>query len=111
MTRKPNARHVNVHHSLITHAWAADVERLEQGIREFAVLAGPANDCRISLFEIPGDPLLHVNVTHGRQTRPVKGWTGPGVSADGFIHNRTFEAGQPEAILRQIRQIVFAVPA
>jgi hypothetical protein len=111
MIRRPNARHVNVHHSLVTRTWTADVEKLEKGIREFAVLAGPTNDCRISLFELPGDSLLHVNVTHGREKRSIKGWAGPGMGADGFIHNRRFAAGRPETILRHIRQMVFASPA
>jgi hypothetical protein len=111
LLRKPNQRHVNVHQSLVSQAWTAEVRALVRGIREFAVLAGPAHDCRISLFEMPGDSLLHVNVTHGREKRPVKGWAGPGIAADGFIHNRRFEAGQTDAILRQIRQMVFAAPA
>ncbi|HEY2434941.1 MAG TPA: hypothetical protein VGI12_19875, partial [Vicinamibacterales bacterium] len=86
--------------------WTADVQTLEKGIDAFAVPA--AQHYQVSLFEIAGDPQLHVNVTHRHQTRAVKGWSGPGVSADGFIHNRTFEDAPTADILRSIRQMVFA---
>jgi hypothetical protein len=55
-----------------------------------------------------GDPTLHVNVTHRHETKPVKGWAGPGVSANGFIHNQRFAPMPTSAILRSIRDMVFA---
>jgi hypothetical protein len=54
------------------------------------------------------DPHLHVNVTHAHETKPVKGWAGPGVSAAGFIHNRRFESASTDRILLDIRRMVFA---
>jgi hypothetical protein len=109
MVRKASALHANSHHTLITDAWAADVRTLETGIGAFK--APPAHEYHVSLFEIEGDPYLHVNVTHKLQTRAVKGWTGPGVSAAGFIHNRRFESTPTAEILRSIRQMVFAARA
>ncbi len=106
MVRTANVQHANSHHTLLTDAWAADVQTLERGIGEFP--EPPAHDYHVALFEMQGDPHLHVNVTHKHETRPVKGWIGPGVSAAGFIHNRTFESTPTATILRSIRQMVFA---
>jgi hypothetical protein len=111
MVRKANVRHVKSHHSLLTDAWTADVQTLERGIDEFAAPPGAENEYHVSLFEMPGDPSLHVNVTHRQETKPVKGWAGPGVSAAGFIHNRTFDSMPTSGILRQIRQMAFAARA
>jgi hypothetical protein len=110
MVRKAASRG-NVHHTLLTDAWTADVHVLEKGIGEFAPPPGAANPYHVSMFEMPGDPHLHVNVTHSHETKPIKGWSGPGVSAAGFIHNRTFESTPTAGILRQIRQMVFAARA
>jgi hypothetical protein len=109
MVRRANARRVNSHHTLLTDAWAADVQTLENGIGEFAV--PPSRDYHVSLFEIESDAQLHVNVTHKEETRPAKGWSGPGVSADGFIHNRRFDSTPTAEILRSIREMVFAARA
>ncbi len=106
MIRKASGRRVNSHHTLLTDAWTADVETLEAGIAAFATPAG--HEYHVSLFEVKGDPKLHVNVTHKDEIKPVKGWSGPGVSADGFIHNRRFDVTATAEILRSIRQIVFA---
>jgi hypothetical protein len=106
MVRKASARRINFHHTLLTDAWADDVRTLEEGIGEFAV--PPVHQYHVSLFEIAGDTQLHVNVTHQDETKPVKGWSGPGVSAAGFIHNRRFDSTPTASILRSIRQMVFA---
>ena len=106
MVRKLNARRGNSHHVLLTDAWTTDVHTLEKGIGEFAV--PPAHEYHVSLFEMEGDSQLHVNVTHRQETKQVKGWSGPGVSANGFIHNRRFESTPPGEILRSIRRMVFA---
>ncbi len=86
MVRKANVRHVKSHHSLLTDAWTADVQTLERGIDEFAVPPGAVNEYHVSLFEMPGDLSLHVNVTHRQETKPVKGWAG---ATSTFIHGRT----------------------
>jgi len=93
---------------LLTDAWEADVQTLEAGIRQFGAPAALENGCHISIFEMAGDPHLHVNVTHTHETKPVKGWAGPGVMADGFVHNRTFEPASTDRILADIRRMVFA---
>ena len=106
MVRKANVKHARSHHALLTDAWAADVQTLQRGIGEFAV--PPAPEYHVSLFEMAGDSELHVNVTHKEQTKQVQGWSGPGVSANGFVHNRTFNATPTPEILRSIRRMVFA---
>jgi hypothetical protein len=108
MTRKLKTQNATVHHALLTDAWATDVRTLETGIRNFETPRGPAPDYRVSMFEMAGDPQLHVNVTLTHATKPVKGWAGPGVSAAGFIHNRTFESASTDTILKDIRRMVFA---
>jgi hypothetical protein len=106
MVRTPTGHHVHSHHALLTEAWATDVQLLERGIGVFAT--PPVPDYHVSLFEIAGDPQLHVNVTHKEQTKRVAGWLGPGVSADGFIYSRRFESTPAWSILRSIHQMVFA---
>src|SRR3954463_7494040 len=106
MVRRPNPLRANSHHTLLTQTWTANVETLERGIGEFAV--PPAREYHVALFEMEGDSRLHVNVTHREETRPVKGWSGPGVTANGFIHNRRFGPTPTVEILRSIRQMVFA---
>ena len=111
MIRKTDAHEAGVHHKLLTDAWAADVQTLETGIREFGTALGHRNDYRISMFEMAGDRHLHVNVIHAHETKPVKGWAGPGVSAAGFVHNRTFDSTSTDRILHDIRRMVFAARA
>ena|SRR5436190_36919 len=106
MLRRANAQQANVHHALLTDIWTAQVKTLERGIAEFAV--PPAPEYHVSLFELDGDSTLHVNVTHRQQTREVKGWSGPGVSSNGFVHNRRFDSTPTGTILRNIREMVFA---
>lgn len=108
MTRKPTTQHTRVQRTLLTDAWEADVQTLEAGIREFGVPPALENRCHISIFEMAGDPRLHVNVTHTHETKPVKGWAGPGVLAAGFVHNRTFESASADRILDDIRRMVLA---
>jgi hypothetical protein len=106
MTRTSRRGHVHSHHALLTEAWAGDVQALEAGIAVFAT--PPVPEYHVSLFELAGDPQLHVNVTHKNETRRVVGWMGPGVSADGFIYSRRFASAPAASILRSIRQMVFA---
>lgn len=109
MIRRASVQHAHCHHALLTDAWTADVEALEKGIGDFPV--PPAHEYHVSLFEMANDRQLHVNVTHREPTRPVRGWSGPGVSANGFIHNRRFESMSTAEILRSIRRMVFAARA
>jgi hypothetical protein len=109
MVRKLIARRANSHHTLLTNAWTANVQALEKGIGEFD---GPAaRKYHVSLFEMEGDSMLHVNVTHTQEMKPAQGWSGPGVTASGFVHNRRFDSPHAAEILRSIRQMVFAAPA
>jgi len=85
------------------------VHRLESGIAVFAT--PPVPEYHVSLFEMAGDPQLHVNVTHQEETKRVAGWIGPGVSAGGFVYSRRFESAPAASILRSIRQMVFAARA
>ena len=109
MVNRVNVRHANSHHALVTDAWRASVQRLEKGIGEFVV--PPALRYHVSLFEMKGDSTLHVNVTLRQQTKAAPGWSGPGVSANGFVHNRRFDSTSSDEILRSIREMVFAPPA
>ena len=109
MIRKIKPPRVRSHHTLLTDAWTADVHAIEKGIGEFGV--PPAHEYHVALFEMDGDSKLHVNVTHQEQTKPATGWSGPGVSANGFIHNRRFAATPTAEILRSIRKMVFAARA
>jgi hypothetical protein len=102
-------RHANSHHALLTNIWTADVQALERGIGEFAV--PPAQHYHVSLFELKGDSKLHVNVTHKQETEPVDGWSGPGLSGNGFVRSRTFESTTTAEILRSICDMVFAARA
>ena len=108
MTRLPKTQHTRVQRTLLTDAWTAEVRALEASIREFGAPRAPENECRVSIFEMAGDPHLHVNVTHTHATKAVTGWAGPGVSAFGFVHNRTFESVSTDSILDDIRRMVFA---
>jgi len=111
MERKTRALHVTSHHNLLTDSWTADVRTLERGIGEFAIPQGSGNECQVALFEMAGDPHLHVNVTHRQERKALKGWIGPGALAEGFIHNRTFQSTPTAGILRHIQQMVFAARA
>jgi hypothetical protein len=108
MTRQVKTQYANVHRALLTDEWTANVHTLEDGIRDFGPPPGVATDYQVSMFEMPGDPHLHVNVTLAHETKPVKGWAGPGVTAAGFIYNRRFASGSIDRILSEIRRMVFA---
>jgi hypothetical protein len=95
-------------HELLTSAWTADVERLETAIDRFTADRPLADDCRVQLFEIPGDAHLHVNVTHHDPTVSLRGWAGPGRVAGGFVHNRRFVHAPVIQTIRHIRNMVFA---
>lgn len=102
-------RHANSHHALLTNTWTADVQALERGIGEFAV--PPVQHYHVSLFELAGDSKLHVNVTHKHETERVEGWSGPGMSGNGFVRSRTFGSTTTAEILRSICDMVFAARA
>jgi len=108
MTRQVKTQYANVHRALLTDAWTAHVHTLEDGIRGFGPPPGAATDYQVSMFEMAGDSHLHVNVTLGHETKRIKGWAGPGVTAAGFIHNRTFASESIDRILYEIRRMVFA---
>lgn len=108
LTRVSTAEGITTTRHLLTRAWAADVDVLEDEIGRFAARRSVTNDCKVAMFEIVGDPNLHVNVTHRVQTRAVKGWIGPAVLPEGFVHNRTFAHIPTRAITSQIREMVFA---
>ena len=95
-------------HKLLTDSWTADVETLETGVEQFTSDRPLLNHCRVVFFEIAGDGDLHVNVTHQHETIPVRGWAGPGRLPDGFVHNRRFGDAAPRAILRHVRDMVYA---
>ena len=99
---------ITTEHKLLTKQWISDVATVERSVGRMAADRVVTNDCRVVLFEVAHDGQLHVNVTHRHQTKAVKGWSGPGVSAEGFIHNRTFQGAPTAEILRSIRQMVFA---
>ncbi|HEX4347550.1 MAG TPA: hypothetical protein VHZ73_08255 [Vicinamibacterales bacterium] len=99
---------ITTQHKLLTHDWTSDVRAIEAAIDKFPAGHPPSNDCRVVLFEIAQDRDLHVNVTHSHETKPVKGWAGPGGVPDGFVNNRTFGGSSPERIAGHIRDMVFA---
>jgi hypothetical protein len=94
--------------NLLTRSWTADVDTLEPAIRRLTSHRPLTNACRVALFEVAGDGDLHVNVTHHHQTAAVKGWAGPAVLPQGFVHNRTFGDVPPAEIVRRIREMVFS---
>ena len=62
----------------------------------------------MAFFDTATDASLHVNVTHQRPTKPVRGWMGPGATVGGFVYNRTFDTTPTPQILRHVREMVFA---
>ena len=93
---------------LLTRNWSADVQALDATVRAFADVRDVRNDCGITFFEMDGDSALHVNVTHRHKTATARGWAGPASVRDGFVHNRKFAPAAPEAIVRDIRAMVFS---
>jgi len=103
---KPTA--LTTRRKLLTHSWTADVSAVEAAIDRFADRRPLTNGCRVTLFEVARDPDLHVNVTHRHPTVTARGWAGPAVLPDGFVHNRTFDHTSSGGIARHIRDMVFA---
>jgi|SRR5689334_24217781 hypothetical protein len=96
--------------SRLSASWDADVDAIEQEIWRMTDEHPLSSDCTVAYFEIATDQKLHVNVTHQRQTREIRGWAGPARTADGFVHNRTFAAMPPPQIVRRVREMIFADP-
>ena len=99
---------ISARHQLLGDSWTADVEHLELAIGRFEPDLNMTNSCEVVLFEIAGDAHLHCNVTHRHPTKTIRGWAGPGQMADGFVHNRRFGDTSPNAMIRHIRDMVFA---
>ena len=99
---------VTTRHTLRTSSWTADVETLETAIGQLSVDRPMSNDCQVVFFEIAGDDQLHVNVTHQRPTKSVRGWAGPAALPAGFVHNRRFGNTTPSRMIRQIRDMIWA---
>lgn len=93
---------------LLTPAWTQDTQAVVQAIKGFAARRPLNTACRVVLFELAGDRELHVNVTHEYATASAFGWSGPGVTREGFVHNRRFAARQRSQIVRAIRDMVFS---
>jgi hypothetical protein len=93
---------------LLTNAWIDDVGVLMTAIRAFPARRTLQNGCHVVLFELTGDRELHVNVTHARHTTSPAGWSGPGVTPDGFVHNRRFDCTEAAKIARHIHEMVYA---
>ena len=99
---------ISTTHNLGVRSWTVEVEILKTAIKRFASRHLMTNECRIALFEVPGDANLHVNVTHRHQTKPASGWVGPAAVPQGFVHNRCFGAIRPNEIVRHISEMVFS---
>ena len=99
---------ISARHELLSDSWTADVENLERAIGRFRVDPNAANNCEVVCFEIVGDAHLHCNVTHRHATKTVRGWSGPGQVADGFVHNRRFDNAHHDDMIRHIRDMVLA---
>jgi hypothetical protein len=94
--------------NLLTRSWTSDVDALEIAIGRLASRRGSTDDCRVAFFEVVGDGSLHVNVTHQHHTQAPRGWAGPAVLPQGFVHNRTFGDVRPNQIVRHIREMVLS---
>ena len=68
----------------LSAAWAADVSSIEASMWRFNGQHPLTNDCDVVFFEIAGDETLHVNVTHRRVTKEIRGWAGPADTPKGF---------------------------
>jgi hypothetical protein len=107
-SRRGDAAVISATHQLLSDSWTADVEALESAIALFRTDGILTKDCEVACFEIAGDRHLHVNVTHRYMTKAVKGWAGPGRMPDGFVHNRRFGDTPRSAMIRHVRDMVFA---
>jgi len=89
--------------------WRAEVQQLELEIGQITRARPVTNECRISFFELAGDPDLHVNVTQESLTGRVVGWSGPAAVEGGFVHNRRFR--DERGVLGKIQNVIFAARA
>jgi hypothetical protein len=103
-------RTVTVDQRLLTEAWQDDAGAVVAALRTSTRQRALPTGCRVVLFELAGDRDLHVNVTHQRSTSTPAGWSGPGVTPDGFVHNRRFPSSESHRIARQIHEMVYAPP-
>src|SRR5688572_30685808 len=82
---------ITANHALLTETWTAEVKSLVMALGRIKTDdRSVSSDCRVTFFEVEGDQHLHVNVTHQSATAAVNGWSGPGTTSDGTVHNRTF---------------------
>ena len=95
---------------LLSASWVADVDAIETAMSRFEHQHPLAGDCEVAFFEIAADVKLHVNVTHRRRTKGIRGWAGPADTSDGFVTNRTFDPIPTTRIVRHVREMVFAAP-
>jgi hypothetical protein len=100
--------HITTTRNLLTRSWTADVHAVEAALGRLTSSPSSTDDCRVALFEVVGDDTLHVNVTHQHQTQTPRGWAGPAVLPQGFVHNRTFGGMPRNQIVRHIRAMVFS---
>ena len=96
------------HQKLLTKAWIHDVRLVMAAIRQFTARRTLQNGCRVVMFELAGDRELHVNVTHDHHMASPAGWSGPGITPDGFVHNRRFDCTESGRIARHIHDMVYA---
>jgi hypothetical protein len=95
--------------NLLTASWKEGVQALESALARFTLDRPLPNDCEVAFFEILGDDgHLHVNVTHKHETTAPRGWAGPGLLPEGFVHNRRFGNARRSEVTRHIRDMVFA---
>ena len=99
---------ISARHQLLSDAWTADVQALEEAIGRFRTDWNPTNNCEVVCFEIAGDGHLHVNVTHRYATERIKGWAGPGKVSGGFVHNRRFRDTSQAEMIGHVRDMVSA---
>src|SRR5687768_10642662 len=84
--------HITTRQQLLTDTWVDDVRDSQMHVTKLSAGHTVTYDCGIMFFEMAGDRELHVNVTHKHKTASATGWSGPGVTPEGFVHNRRFAA-------------------
>jgi len=99
---------VKLEQRLLHEDWKDEADAILSAIRASTRRRALRHHCRVVLFEITGDRSLHVNVTHQRSTATPVGWVGPGVTADGFVHNRRFDFTESDRIAGHIQAMVYA---
>ena len=99
---------IRIDQRLLTDAWEDDVAAVTAAVRAFARRRALRGGCKIVLFELTDDSDLHVNVIHPRSTATPAGWSGPGLTAAGFVHNRRFRYSESNRIARHIQEMVSA---